>query len=259
MEKMNFRIPVFLAVFVALVTVLAACAPAITPGVAPREISAPFVSALDEEIAQGAASTEGLSGESAVVTDDATLEDVLSRLDNITVPNIDEDLFGGFAAPVEGQIEEHMVTQFTTGIASLEDEFLSAFGLALVEGQLEENLTEASPAIISVGEEFLDIEAAPVEGQIEEHMVTQFTTGTVSSLDDELAGIEAAPVERQIEEHMVTQFNTGTVSLDDELLSVLGLSPWEGQVEEDVTPYVAPMEYQITPGVTWDTMMDDYY
>ena len=163
MDNKNFKIPIVLAEFVALVTVLGACAPALTPGTAPREI--PFGPAIGDE-SPVLTPEVGFSEESAAISEAVTLEDFLSRLDSIAIPNVEDEFFG-LAAPVERQLEEHMVTEFPIAtISSLDEEFL---GLA-----------------------------APVEMQIEEHMVTEFSAGIVNLEDEFLSAYGLAPVEELI-------------------------------------------------------------
>ena len=160
----------FVGIFAGLVLVHAACAPAVTPGAVPREIDQG--PRFDEEIGpltgaegfEAAAPTTGvtLSEDQLAIAEATTLEDVLGpRLESIRVP-----------------------------------------------------LTE---------EEALAITPAPVAGQFEEHMVTEFSTARVN-IDEELLGVALAPREGWFEEHMTTEFPTGVVTLDEEFLSALGLS-----------------------------------
>jgi len=196
MDNKNFKIPVVLSVFVALVMVLGACAPGLMTGTAPAEI--PLGPELVDE-ALVLTPEAGISEESAAVSEAVTLEDFLGRVDSIVIPNVDDEFFG-LAAPVEGQLEEHMFTEFP------------------------------SPIIVSLDDELLDL-AAPAEGQIEEHMVTGFTTGTVS--------------------------------LEDEFLAAYGFAPVEGLLEDSVALEVAPVEglggVEIMPGVTLVDEQTDAY
>ena len=260
MDNKNFKIPVFLSVFVALVMVLGACAPALTPGTAPREI--PFGPAIADE-APVLTPEVGISAESAAISEAVTLEDFLGRVDSIVIPNTDDEFFG-LAAPVEGQLEEHMFTEFP------------------------------SPIIVSLDDEILGL-AAPVEVQIEEHMVTGFTTGTVSLEDEFLAAyglatveelivdsveLEVAPVDGLLEDSATFDANI----LEDEFGQYFGpeFAPVEGVTEdiivtevtildEQLDSYVidefAPIEELLTPSIdegvmsldaSDDTMMDAY-
>lgn len=233
MDKKNFKIPVALAVFVALVTVLGACAPGITPGVAPEEI--PIGLQVVEE-APVLTPEVGLSEEPEAVAEATNFEDFLSRLDSITIPNIEEE-FSGLVAPLEGQIEEHMVTEFP------------------------------GATIVSLDEELVGL-AAPVEMQIEEHMLTEFPAGS-GSLDDEfISAFGLAPVE-QLEEDIVLEFTpeeglvednvVSGITIVDELTGDYVISEF-ATAEDQIDPYMeeaAPIIPAIQLGSA--DLMDDYW
>ena len=60
-----------------------------------------------------------------------------------------------------------------------------------------------------------------MEGQLGEYIVTEFPAVTGLLIEEDLLGIEAAPVEGWFEQHMVTEFSTGVVTLDDEFFSAI--------------------------------------
>ncbi|MDO8637068.1 MAG: hypothetical protein Q7R34_12705, partial [Dehalococcoidia bacterium] len=147
MNKNFSKIPGFLSVVISLLLVLAACAPALTPGFAPREIILPSGEVLNEEIAQfgdldqfdasAVTPVESIDEDINAVSEAVTLEDFLGRLDSIIIPGTDDEFFGVTAAPVEDRWEEHMITEFSAGVAVL-DQDLALIDLASVEGYFEE-------------------------------------------------------------------------------------------------------------------------
>ena len=187
-SKRFSKLMAFMGVFAGLALVLAACAPAVTPGAAPREIQqgpglteevAPF-GEIDQMEAVTEAPAVSLSEADQGIVEAATLEDVLGRqLDSIQLPLIDSEVLDISSAPIEGFAEEHMVTEFPKGVVTLDDEFLSAYGLAAVidegvsTGEESALIIEESAPLIEEGavisDEFAPMmdEAAPL---IEEAM-----------------------------------------------------------------------------------------
>jgi len=285
MNKNFSRIPGFLSVVISLLLVLAACAPALTPGFAPREIILPSGEVLNEEVAQfgdldqfdasAVTPVESIDEDINAVSEAVTLEDFLGRLDSIIIPGTDDEFFGVTAALVEDRWEEHMITGFSAGVAVL-DQDLSLIDLAPAEGYFEEHMvTEFAAGIISLDEEISTAALSPVEGLldeniipdlsilegvVEEHMVTEFSTG-IGNLDAELMGIELAPVEGWFEEHMVTEFPVWTGGLDEEISNV-ELAPVEGLTEEEISTELAPayegMEWESNEVYSDNYMTEDY-
>ncbi|MBI4288257.1 MAG: hypothetical protein HY671_07520 [Chloroflexi bacterium] len=258
----------FLGVLAVVLLVVAACRPVAGPGAAPREIEG--LLGLTEEVApfgeveqlnafsESAGAT--LSEENSAIAEAATLEDSLGRqLDSVGITLLEEDIFGIDSAPVVGQVEEHMVTEFSLATVSLEEE-LMAVDPALREGWFEEHMVTEFPAgIVTLDDEFLSAigvatppveeslsieelapvmeelapvleeDAAVLEGQLEAHMVTEFSAVPVS-IEDELLDVGLALREGWFEEHMVTEFPAGIATLDDESLSALEIS--SGVIDE---------------------------
>ncbi len=261
----------FLGVLAVVLLVVAACRPVAGPGAAPREIEG--LLGLTEEVApfgeveqlnafsESAGAT--LSEENSAIAEAATLEDSLGRqLDSVGITLLEEDIFGIDSAPVAGQVEAHMVTEFSAVPVSIEDELLDV-GLALREGWFEEHMVTEFPAGIAtlddeslsaleissgVIDEFIPIldEGFALVGQLEEHMLTEFSAVPVS-IEEELGDVGLAFREGWSEEHMVTEFPAGIVGADDERLLAAGVSGevlWEPAMGED-TPIMEGMAADI--------------